>query len=281
MATIPKSIIERYKKSVPKFKKVLEIARKRDINEADTVAIIQDMLAEVFGFDKYIEITSEYCIRGTYCDLAIKMDDKIQYLLEVKAIGLVLKDNHLRQVIDYGANQGVNWVILTNGIIWNIYKIKFERPINYELVVSFNFLDLNLKKTEDLEMLFLLSKRGISKAVREDFYERSKSVNRFVIGAILVSDSIKNSIRRDIRKISPGVKVELSDIDKILRNEVLKREVFDGDDATKAINKIKKLQSGTIKRPRKKKTEKTQNDGIKESSFSEKLLKNDTDENIS
>lgn len=281
MVAIPKKIIERYKKSVPKFKKVLEVARKRDINEADTVLIIQDMLAEIFGFDKYVEITSEYSIRGTYCDLAIKMDDNIQYLLEVKAIGLVLKENHLRQVIDYGAKQGVNWVILTNGINWNIYRIKFEKPINYEQVVSFDFLDLNLKKAEDLEILFLLSKRGISKAVRDDFYERSKNVNRFIIGAILVSDSIKNSIRRDIRKISPGVKVELTEIDKILRNEVLKREVFDGEDATKALNRLKKLQSGGAKRSRQPKQKKTEEVEKTETSFPKQLHKDDADENIS
>ncbi len=281
MAVIPKNVIERYKKSVPKFKKVLEIARKRDINEADTVSIIQDMLSEVYGFDKYIEITSEYCIRGTYCDLALKMDDKIQYLLEVKAIGLELKESHLRQVVDYGAKEGVKWVILSNGINWNIYRIKFEKPINYEQVVSFDFLDLNLKKTEDLEILFLLSKRGISKAVREDFYERSKSINRFIIGAILVSDSIKNLIRRDIRKISPGVKVELSEIDKILRNEVLKREVFDGEDATKALNRLKKLQSVTVKRTRQAKQKKVKEIEKTESNFSEQLLKDEADENIS
>ncbi len=71
MATIPKVVIDRYLKTVPKFQRILQAARDRDINEADTVAIIKDMLAEVFGFDKYLEITSEYAIRGTYCDLAI------------------------------------------------------------------------------------------------------------------------------------------------------------------------------------------------------------------
>ena len=53
------------------------------------------MLADLFGFDKYTEITSEQAIRGTYCDLAVKLEGKIKYLVEVKAIGLMLKDNQV------------------------------------------------------------------------------------------------------------------------------------------------------------------------------------------
>ena len=41
------------------------------------------------GFDKYSEITSEYVIRSTYVDLAIKLDGKLALLIEVKAIGLL------------------------------------------------------------------------------------------------------------------------------------------------------------------------------------------------
>ncbi len=38
----------------------------------------------------------EFAIRGTFCDLAIKMDGKVEFLIEAKAIGRELKDNHLR-----------------------------------------------------------------------------------------------------------------------------------------------------------------------------------------
>jgi len=241
MATIPKKIIDRYIKSVPKFQRILQVARDRDINEADTVGIIKDMLAEVFGFDKYLEITSEFAIRGTYCDLAIKMGDKIQYILEVKAIGLALKESHLRQAIDYGANQGVQWVVLTNGIVWDLYRIRFERPINYDLVSSFDILDLNPRKGDDQQKLFLLSKKGLSKSVREDYYERIQSVNRFVIGAIILSEGMTGAIKRDIRKLASGVKIEDKEIQNILRNEVLKRDVIEGDEASKAISRVKRI----------------------------------------
>lgn len=247
MTTIPKKVIDRYRDSVPKFQRTLELARDRDINEADTVAIVQDILSEVFGFQKYLEITREYAVRGTFCDLAIKIEDKIQYLIEVKAVGLTLKENHLKQAVDYGANKGVQWVVLTNGIIWELYNIRFERPIASDFVASLDLLNINPRKNEDQEKLFLFSKTGLSKSVREEYYEKIQSVNRFVIGALMLSDSILSTLRRDIKRLSPGLKIDASEVEKIIRDEVLKRDVIEGEEATKARNRVRRLTSKTAK----------------------------------
>ena len=126
MATIPTSVTKRFTASIPKFKKILDQARERDVNESDTVTIITDLLEEVFGFDKYNEITREYAIQGTFCDLAIKTNKKIEYLIEVKAIGIDLKDSHLRQAVNYAAQEGIRWVVLTNGILWQVHRVSLE-----------------------------------------------------------------------------------------------------------------------------------------------------------
>lgn len=59
MANIPKKVVERFIKSVPKFQKVLQIAKDRDVNESDTVAILNDIFGDVLGYEKYLEVTSE------------------------------------------------------------------------------------------------------------------------------------------------------------------------------------------------------------------------------
>jgi len=87
MANIPAVVSKRLIANIPKFKKILENARKRDVNESDTVTIVTDMLEQVFGFDKYSEITREFKTKGLRCDFAIKSGEEIEYLLEVKAIG--------------------------------------------------------------------------------------------------------------------------------------------------------------------------------------------------
>ncbi|MGA9192086.1 MAG: type I restriction enzyme HsdR N-terminal domain-containing protein, partial [Anaerolineales bacterium] len=169
MGSIPKRASDRFSKQTRRFQRVLKRAIDRDINESDTVLIISDMLANVFGYDKYTEITSEFAIRGTYCDLAVKVDGNVKFLIEVKAIGLDLKESHIRQAIGYGAQHGIQWVVLTNGAEWQIYRLVFERPVRDELLCSFNFLDLSMRKKEDQEMLYLLCKEGLSKDVIEEY----------------------------------------------------------------------------------------------------------------
>ncbi len=131
MATVPARVRDRITAGLKKYPKILEGARDRDVNESDTVVIVNDFLSEVLGFDKYAEITREFSIRGTFCDLAVKVDGKVLYLIEVKAIGLPLKEGHLRQAIGYAASNGVQWVVLTNGAVWNVYRMRFEQPVRH------------------------------------------------------------------------------------------------------------------------------------------------------
>jgi predicted type IV restriction endonuclease len=272
MANLPKKVIERLTKTISKFQRVLQVAKDRDVNEANTVIIVGDILSDVFGFDKYTEITSEFAIRGTYCDLAIKIDGKIQYLLEVKAIGLDLKESHLRQAVDYGANQGVQWVVLTNGIAWEIYRIRFNKPIDHDLVCSFNLIEINPRKTDDQEKLYLLCKEGLSKSIREDFHERVLSVNRFVIAAIIQTEDIINVIKRELKKLSSGLKVENTEIEKIIQNEVLKREVLEGEAAARAKQRVKRATSKSSKKAAVEKIDASMAQQAPDASSSDQLL---------
>ena len=252
MAQLPKRSIERFSKSIGKFQKVLKKAKDRDVNESDTVSIVTDILADVFGYDKYLEVTSEFAIKSTYCDLAIKIDGNIEFLIEVKAIGIDLKDNHLSQVVNYAANHGTQWIILTNGLIWEIYKIRFERPIGCDLVCTIDFPEIIAKKKEDQEKLFIICKEGLNKGARKDFFEKVQSVNRFVAGALIRNDAVVNVIRKELRKMSPGIKVDNMEIGKLLQSEVLKRDVIDGEEAMKAMKRVKRFYN-KVSRGNKKK----------------------------
>ena len=273
MGNIPKKVADRFTKSIPKFQKVLKIAKDRDVNESDTVAILKDILAEVFGYDKYLELTGEFAIRGTYCDLAIKIDDKVQFLVEVKAIGIDLKETHIRQALEYGANHGIQWIVLSNGIEWQLYRIRFEKPINYDVVYAFDFTTINPRGEKDKQSLFLISKEGLAKNVREEFYEKVQSVNRFIIGHLILSKPALSVLRRELRKFSDGVKIDIDEIKAMLTSEVLKRELVEGEEAEAAQTKVKKFYRKGRSRPKKQQKNQTPAPSAQEEvSFSEKLL---------
>jgi len=248
VATIPKRVSDRLAKETRKFQRVLKAAKDRDVNESDTVVIVTDMLSGVFGFDKYTEITSEYAIRGTFCDLAIKVEGNVEYLIEVKAIGLNLSESHLRQAVGYGAQHGIQWVILTNGVDWEIYRIRFEKPLGHDLLTAFNILDLSPRKKEDQEILYLICKEGLSKAVIEEYHEHVRSANKFVISAILQTEVSLNLVRRELKRAAPGLKVDMDEIEGILVSDVLKRDVIEGDSAVEAKKRVKKSSSRALKK---------------------------------
>lgn len=277
MAKVPKKIVERFTRSVARFQKVLQIAKDRDVNESDTVAIINDILGDVFGYDKYLEVTSEFSIRNTFCDLALKVNDKAEFLLEAKAIGIDLKENHVKQAIDYGSNHGVQWIILTNSIEWRLYRIRFEKPINYDLLFTFDFTQLNPRDEKDQELLFTLSRESLDKNAREDFYEKVQSVNRYVIGNLILTESVLTILRRELKKIADGMKIDNAEVEEIIRNEVLKREIVDGEAAKTAqhrINKFYRKGSSARKRMESNETVAQKEPATKpEESISERLLR--------
>ena len=177
MFKIPKKTKERIITAISRYQKIVHTAKAKDVNEADTVSVIKGILEEAFGWDRFTEITSEYAIRGTYCDLAIKVEESLKYLIEVKAAGIELKESHMRQTIQYGASVGMPWVVLTNGSQWQIYKIKFEKPLTHDLVVEFDFIGLNPSNDESLDILNLLTKEGVEKELREEYYKRIQTLN--------------------------------------------------------------------------------------------------------
>lgn len=253
MFNIPKKVLERFSKSISKFQKSIKTARDKDVNESDTVSIINSMLEGIFGYENIVDLTSELSIKGTYCDLAIKINDKVQYLIECKAIGLKLKEDHIGQAVNYGANKGIPWVILTNAIEWHLYKIRFEQPINFDHVMSINFDQINPRNNRDMELLYILTKEALGKNAREIFFNKIENVNKFIIGNLVLNENIMWLIKKELRKFAPDVHIETNDILEILKNDIIKREILEGDEAKLAKQKIDRFYKKIEKQKNKKK----------------------------
>jgi len=247
MASIPKRVEDRLVAGVKKFQPVLALAKSRDVNESDTVVMLNDLLAEVFGYAKYFEITSEVAIRGTYCDLAVKLDNKIAVLIEAKAIGHDLKDQHVKQAIDYAANQGVDWVVLTNAAHWRIYKVVFGKPIDQELVCEFDFLSLDPKDDNHLQLLFLLTKEGWVKSAVTEFSEQKQALSRFFVGAVILSEPVLSTIRRELKRVSPDVKIDVDQIRNVILQEVIKRDVVESEKFANAEKVLSRAASKALR----------------------------------
>lgn len=242
MPTVPKKVEERIREVLRRFSPILAAQRDRDVSEADTVTVVKDLLSDLFGYDKYAEVTSEHAIRGTYCDLAIRLDGKLRLLLEVKSIATTLTDKHVKQAVDYATNQGLDWVVLTNGIRWYLYRVSFKKPIEAKVVAELDLLAVNPRSESDLEKLYLLTREGFLKGAVTEFTEKQSATSKFLVAAVLVNDAdVLNCIRRELRRIT-DIMVPPEVIAEVLRKEVIKRETLEGEDADSAARMVMKKE---------------------------------------
>lgn len=240
---IPKRVSDRIQQNLKPMTAVLAAQKARDVSEADTVTLVKDLLSGVFGYDKYAELTSEHAIRGTYCDLAIKLDGKLVMLVEVKAIGSDLKDGHVKQAIDYAANQGLEWVILTNGIVWTLYHVLFKKPIDKQEICTVNLLSVNTRTEADLDRLYLFTKEGVSKNALGEYRDRKDATSRFMLAAILLNcEGVLSAVRREVRRISE-ISVDDETIARMLRDQVIKRDAIEGEPAEAATRRVCRASS--------------------------------------
>lgn len=247
MATVPNKVRERISSGLKLLQPVLQSLRTRDVGEADTVTIVKDLLASVFGYDKYSDVTSEHAIRGTFVDLALKVDGELVMLIEVKAIGLELKDNHVKQAVDYAVNQGVEWVVLTNGCVWQVYRVSFKQPIEHEMILRIDMLALSHRSEDDIESCYLLSREGVAKSALGEFHSQRQALSRYSIGALLTTDPVLDVIRRELRRMTPDARIDTEQIEQVLTNEVIKREVIEGERADEARKKVNRAAARQIR----------------------------------
>lgn len=240
MGNVPEKIVKRISEGLKRFQPIIASNKSKDVNESDTVVLIIDMLSEILGFDKYNDITTEHNIRGQYCDIALKIDGKIQLLIEAKAIGIELKDNHVRQIMDYAVNEGLEWVILSNGLIWKIYKVIYSKPIQTILIGEINALDLKHRNQEDIEKIFIITKEAIAKCSLDEYFSQKQATNKFLLGNLLCSEPIVHSLKKELKLIFPDIKVHPEEIKNVLLHEVLKRELLEGEQCEEAKKKISK-----------------------------------------
>jgi hypothetical protein len=135
-------------------------------------------------------------------------------------------------------NQGSEWVLLTNARWWRVYHVLFNKPIEHELVVEIDFMAINPRSNDDLEKLYLWCKEGWTRSVLGDYQAQREALSRFFLGAVILSEPVLEVIRRELRRVSPDVRIDIELIKKALTDEVLKRDVMEGESAEEARRKI-------------------------------------------
>lgn len=192
----------RISNSLKKLNKPTLLLKEKDALEADTRHLVTDILVDALGYDKYENLTAEFAVKGDFADYGIRLDKQLEAFIEVKRISQKLSPSHLRQVESYALKEGVQWAILTNAQVWQAYHVTPVKGQQSEVTLIFevDILDETLKPSAKTELLFLISKEGLSKGRLAEYLSAQNAVSPKTLKPILLSDDVLAAVRKEIKR---------------------------------------------------------------------------------
>jgi hypothetical protein len=169
-----------------------------ELDESGTRLMINSFLTDVLGFIPIEEVKTEYMIRGTYADYVIQTKAVRQFLVEVKALSFALSDKHLRQAINYGANEGIEWALLTNGKCFEFYKILFNKPIESRKIFSLDLSDTSQLKN-CVEVLQYIHRDSIANKGLTLLWNKTCALDPLNVAGLLFATPVTNFIKRTLK----------------------------------------------------------------------------------
>lgn len=184
--------------SIKNYQKMYFSKKISDLDESGTRLMINTLLTDVLGYTSIDEIKTEYMIKGTYADYVIQIKGIRHFLVEVKSFSLELSEKHLRQAINYGANEGIDWAVLTNGKQFELYKIIFGKPIDAQKVFSIDLSDKTQQKCI-AQYLQYLHKESVVKKELNNYWNRFVALEPKTIANVLFDKKIIDFIKRTLK----------------------------------------------------------------------------------
>lgn len=219
---------DRLKGAIRKFQKPLTDLLGRDANEGDTRLLITDFLCDALGFDKYADLTTEYQVKGEFADYGLRIDGDMTAFLEVKRIKTKLASKHLRQVEMYAVNEGVEWVILTNGSHWQAYHLDATNglPVLIDLVLDVDLLAEGTASQKS-KGLFYLTRESLKRKQINELWQRTKATSPESLAQVLLAPAVLDSVRKELKR-KTGHRLEQAEVAGLLRETVIKPECLVG-----------------------------------------------------
>jgi len=153
--------------------------RDRKINEADTKALFVEPMFVALGWDvdDLDAVRREHRVYdGTLLDYALKIEDKARLFVEAKPLLKSLDDKQfIAQTINYANNEGVVWCVLTNGLLYRVYKSNEPAEMERKLLFEVDLQDANdqARTGEVAKLISYLARQSIESGSLDEWGEET------------------------------------------------------------------------------------------------------------
>jgi Type I restriction enzyme R protein N terminus (HSDR_N) len=215
---------DRVRMAIRRFAKPLADLIARDANEGDTRLLVTDFLCEGLGYDKYEDLTTEYQVKGEFADYGVRIAKQLVAFIEVKRCTTKLSPRHLRQVEMYAVNEGVEWIILTNGQVWQVWHLTAGLPVILDPALEVDLLGEG-GPTHKADTMFYLSKEAFKRNAIDELWRVKAATSAKSLGAVITSDVVMDQIRKELRR-QTGHNADPKELNELIKSSVLRPEAL-------------------------------------------------------
>ena len=223
------SVRGRVAAAVDRFSGPLADLAERDANDGDTRMLVADFFDVGLNFSKYQDMTTEYRTSGDSIDYAIVLDGELFAPAEVRRIGQALDLRNIQVSRRLAAQEGAEWIFLTNGRIWRVYHLRPDGDGHVPIpVVDVDLLDEEAYES-NIDGLFHMTREAVEHGSLDALRRWRESVEAAPLAKALLSDDVVAAIRYRLREDTehPGHLGEDEEIRRALAEEIVSRGLLD------------------------------------------------------
>ena len=215
---------------IKKFKPLVQnlISRGKESSEDDARILINDILSDMLGYDKYNELRTEHREKNGRLDYAIKLTDGpnankdscFDFVIEAKACHVSLNDNHINQTLAYCLTMDIRFFILTNVGQWKLYFVnKRKKKPEAQLIHSFDFYR---DSTDEMisDELYVFTRDAYLNDHWKVVKKHKVATDAENVVAIILSDKVINLISKELGSVN-NIRINKDQIKDIIEKDIV------------------------------------------------------------
>ncbi len=126
---------------------------------------------------------------------------------------------------DARVNEGVEWIILTNGANWRTYHLSAGLPVEIDLALDIDLVgDETVGKKAD--QLFYLTRESLKRRQLDEVWKTKRATSPKSLASVIGSPAVAEAVRKELRRVT-GQRVETDEIVRLLRETVIRSECLE------------------------------------------------------
>ena len=141
----------------------------------------------------------------------MRIDKELVAFIEVKRCATKLTTKHLRQVQMYAVNEGVEWLILTNGSNWQVYHLTGGLPGCHRPRLRREHPRRQCRPAEKAGQLFYISLESFKRRQIDELWKAKRASSPRSLAGAMMTPTVVDSVRKELRRTT-GQNIEASEI---------------------------------------------------------------------